>query len=89
MKLKMRQKEQELNLAHLHLKKAKHENNQMRAFVESMRQNNDVMLKISDFNQRMRRRYQLDLQESKSKLEAYHNHTFELCQNKVLYNTKY
>ena len=47
------------------------------------------MHKISDFNQRMRRRYQLDLQESKSKLEAYHNHTFELCQNKVLYNTKY
>ena len=61
----------------------------MRTFVESMRQNNDVMRKISDFNERMRKRYQLDLQEQKSKLEAQHNLTFELKQNKILYNTKY
>ena len=61
----------------------------MRNFVASYRQNGEVLREISDFNERMRRRCQHELHNSKSEIDSCKNHIFELLQNKQLYTTKY
>ena len=61
----------------------------MRNFVASMRKNGEVLRQISDFNERMRRRCQHELNLSKSEIDSCNNHIFELKQNKQLYTTKY
>ena len=61
----------------------------MRQFVASMRENGEVLRKISDFNERMRRRYQHELQNCKSSIDSQTNNIYELSQNKKLYTVKY
>ena len=61
----------------------------MRNFVESMRQNQDVLRQISDFNENLRRRCQHELQTSKSDIDAQKNKIFELEQSNQLYQVKY
>ena len=61
----------------------------MRAFVESMRQNQDVLRQISDFNENLRRRCQHELQTSNSVNDAFKNQIFEYEQSKQLYMVKY
>ena len=67
----------------------RNQENKMRAFVESMRQNQDVLRQISDFNENLRRRCQHELQSSNSINDAFKNQIFEYEQSKQLYMVKY
>lgn len=71
------------------LKKERHDGDKMRLFVDGMRSNGDVSLKISMFNERMMKRYQQDYYKSQSELESCKSRLFELETNKKLYLMKY
>ena len=89
LQLRFKQKQQEMNLLKSHLKKENEDANKMRSFIATGRQNNNAANQISDFNERMRRRCQHELQMSKSEVDSYKNKIFELEQNKQLYIIKY
>ena len=61
----------------------------MHDFVHNMRQNTKVLRQISDYNETMRRRYQADLGESKSKVESISAYVNEIKMNRDLYDSKY
>jgi len=61
----------------------------MSLFVQSMRSNSDVLLQLFNFNDRMRRRSQFELNQSKSDIESKSNLILELEQNKQLYMMRY
>ena len=89
LKLKYRQKQQEMNVLAHQAKKKERETEQLSNFVASFRANNDVVLQMADFNDRMRRRYQHELQACKSELDQDKNQMFQLEQNKKYYTVKY
>ena len=72
-----------------HLKKNIEDGNKMREFVTGMRENNNVLHQISDYNDRMRRRCQHELQAGKSEIDSQKNNIFILEQNRHLYSVKY
>ena len=78
-----------MNILKGHLRKENDDANKMRSFIAGRRQNNEAANQISDFNERMRRRCQHELQMSKSEVDSYKNKIFELEQNKQLYIIKY
>lgn len=89
MRLKTSQKEQEVVLLRSLLAQQEADNKQMKEFASTIRNNVEVLRKLSDKNDNLRRRAQQELQVAKSESDSYMNKIFELEQNKRLYSVKY